>query len=129
MKLTKLQRETLFGKYNGKCAYCGCELQKGWHVDHIEPIVRSWWNGTCEKPENKRIDNCNPACASCNIMKSSESLESFRNKISGFINSLNQYSTQYKFAKRYGLVAETNIKVKFYFENIYESKTIHSFQP
>lgn len=34
------KRQIIFDKYNGKCAYCGCELQKLWHIDHIEPIVR-----------------------------------------------------------------------------------------
>jgi len=29
---------------------------------------------------------------------------------------LNEINTQYKIAKRYGLVAETGIDVKFYFE-------------
>jgi hypothetical protein len=58
----------------------------------------------------------NPACASCNIQKNSYSLEQFRTNIKQFVNSLNEYSTQYKFAKRYGLVSENNIDVKFYFE-------------
>lgn len=49
-------------------------------------------------------------------MKSSETLEAFREKIAGFINSLNLYHTQYKFAKRYGLVEETKKEVRFYFE-------------
>ncbi len=30
---TKKQRELIFNKYGGKCAYCGCELAKGWHID------------------------------------------------------------------------------------------------
>lgn len=33
-------RQAIFDKYGGRCAYCGCELQKGWHVDHIEAVVR-----------------------------------------------------------------------------------------
>lgn len=118
MKLTKIERLKVFDKYRGKCAYCGCELQKGWHVDHIEPIVRNWNEGTCEKPENHKLQNFNPSCASCNIQKSSLTMEQFRAQIKQFINSLNQYSTQYKFAKRYGLICETEIEVKFYFEKL-----------
>lgn len=118
MKLSKSEREFILGKYDGKCAYCGCELQKGWHADHIEPIVRNWTNGTCEKPENHKLENFNPSCASCNIQKSSLTLEQFRSQIKQFINSLNQYSTQYKFAKKYGLVNETQIEVIFYFEKL-----------
>ena len=116
--MTKKERELIFNKYNGKCAYCGCELQKGWHVDHIEPIVRNWLNGTCEKPENENLENYNPSCPSCNIQKSSYTLEQFRKNIKQFVSSLNQYSTQYKFIKKYGLVSENEIDVKFYFETL-----------
>lgn len=35
-------RKLIFDKYEGKCAYCGCELQKGWHVDEIEPCRRKY---------------------------------------------------------------------------------------
>jgi len=119
-------RNIIFNKYNGKCAYCGCELVKGWHVDHVEPIVRdSKWNkekgrhehtGMCRKPENETLENYNPACASCNFQKNSYTVEQFRYNIKQFVISLNQYSTQYKFAKRYGLVSETNKEVIFHFE-------------
>ena len=116
--MNKKERELIFNKYNGKCAYCGCELRKGWHVDHLEPIVRNWWNGTCEKPENENLENYNPSCASCNIQKNSYTLEQFRNNIKQFVSSLNQYSTQYKFAKKYGLISENDVEVKFYFETL-----------
>lgn len=111
-------RELVFNKYGGKCAYCGCDLTKGWHVDHIEPIVRNWVDGSCEKPENENLQNYNPSCPSCNIQKNSYTLEQFRENIKQFVNSLNQYSTQYKFAKKYGLIKETEVDVKFYFETI-----------
>lgn len=38
----KKDRQKIFDKYGGRCAYCGCELQKGWHVDEIEPVRRRW---------------------------------------------------------------------------------------
>jgi 5-methylcytosine-specific restriction endonuclease McrA len=122
----KTDRQIIFDKFGGKCAYCGCELQKGWHVDHIQPIVRDFkyskhksrfeQTGSCRNPKNENLDNYNPSCASCNIQKNSFTLEQFRNNIKQFVNSLNQYSTQYKFAKRYGLITETNVDVIFYFE-------------
>ena len=116
--MNKKTRDLVKSKYNNKCAYCGCNLQKGWHIDHLEPIVRNWKNGTCEKPENEKLENYNPSCPSCNIQKNSYTLEQFRENIKQFVNSLNQYSTQYKFAKKYGLVKETEIEVKFYFETV-----------
>lgn len=37
MAFNKLVREKVYQKYNGHCAYCGCELQyKDMQVDHIE---------------------------------------------------------------------------------------------
>lgn len=38
--MSKEERQKIFDKYGGKCAYCGCELQKGWHVDHCAPVHR-----------------------------------------------------------------------------------------
>lgn len=128
--MTKADRQKVFDKYGGKCAYCGCELQKGWHVDEIEPVRRNKiWDAVkrkwvvlkskpMEHPERMNIENQNPACASCNINKHSDSLENFRTAIKKYVESLNLYSTQYKIAKRYGLITETNIEVKFYFESL-----------
>ncbi len=151
--MKKSDRQKVYDKFGGRCAYCGNELVKGWHVDEIEPVIRNkkwvaahwgegeketsdcnkethpdkifrkWIDGKfvsagCEFPENFRVENQNPACASCNINKHSGSLEDFRKLIVGFMKHLNEVSTQYKIAKRYGLITETNIEVKFYFETI-----------
>jgi hypothetical protein len=153
--MKKSDRQKIFNKYDGHCAYCGCELEKGWHVDEIEPVRRryktvaggwaldgkvlpksewihlseddiitkglKWMDSRTipdgyDNPENLCIENQNPSCASCNINKHSDSLEGFRSLIAGFVKSLNRDSTQYKIAKRYGLIQETGIDVKFYFE-------------
>lgn len=135
--LTKKKRSIVFAKYNGRCAYCGCELQKGWHVDHLRPVGRYYEsirdeggfvirdeNGNSRKimrmeiPENNHLENMVPSCASCNINKHGLSIEGFRNLIRGFLNSLNERSTQYKFAKKYGLLEETGNPVLFYFETL-----------
>ena len=111
------EREIIFNKYNGKCAYCGCELQKGWHIDHLEPIRRGVLKGgKTMHPERNCMDNYMPSCASCNINKHSESIESFRSHIKGYMKHLNEISTQYKIAKRYGLVTENNKEIIFHFE-------------
>ena len=67
-------------------------------------------------PERLNINNQIPSCPSCNISKHSMSLEAFRKLIAGFMKHLNEISTQYKIAKRYGLVEEMGIDVMFYFE-------------
>lgn len=117
MKLTKNERMLVLLKYGGKCAYCGVELIDGkFHVDHIVPVVRNSDN-TIKHPENNVLENYNPSCPSCNIQKNSFTIEQFRENIKNFISSLNKYSTQYKFAKKYNLVKENDIEVKFYYEN------------
>lgn len=152
----KQQRELIYNKYGGLCAYCGTELQKGWHVDEIEPVRRNrkyikagwfhkvtklpkqpherasgnpdfeWKEGRyiadgCMHPERFNLDNQMPACASCNINKHSASLEEFRKLIEGFMKHLNDLNTQYKIAKRYGLVVENVKPVVFYFESVGEN--------
>lgn len=124
--MTKKDRQKIFDKFGGRCAYCGCELKAGWHVDELLPVQRNYkWNkdktryvhdGTYINPERMVLENQMPACPSCNINKHSMSLEEFRSLIAGFMKHLNEVSTQYKIAKRYGLIKETDIDVKFYFE-------------
>lgn len=46
------------------------------------------------------------------------SLEEFREAIAKFVQSLNLYNTQYKIAKRYGLLVEVEAPVTFYFERL-----------
>lgn len=123
-------RKQVFEKYHGHCAYCGCMLpEKGWHIDHVKPVRRLYedvsieskgeWKRVCVgmgKPKLDCLDNCMPSCASCNINKHGYSIEEFRKNISGYLNSLNLRMVQYKMAKKYGLVVETNQPVVFYFE-------------
>ena len=135
--MNKKERQLIFEKYGGKCAYCGCELEKGWHADHLKPIdryvelVRDEMGFVVRdenynvkrvvkigRPENDTIENMNPSCASCNINKHNMTIEEFRKQIKGFLNSLNLRSTQYKFAKKYGLIEETGKEVIFYFETL-----------
>lgn len=41
--MTKAEkRKVIFDKFGGRCAYCGCELQKGWHVDEVLPVIRKY---------------------------------------------------------------------------------------
>lgn len=66
--MKKSDRDLVFKKYNGKCAYCGCELKKGWHVDELLPVRRNG-DGTCMHPERFNIKNQMPSCPSCVIFK------------------------------------------------------------
>lgn len=121
----KLLREKLYKKFDGHCAYCGCELPTKWHIDHLKPVVRdSKWSpaqrrfvsdGKMLKSENDKFENLMPSCPSCNNYKSSLSLESFRTLLSNLKTQLNRISI-YRIAMRYEMVKETKWDGVFYFE-------------
>lgn len=126
--MNKQLREKVFMKYNGNCAYCGEALKK-FHVDHLLPVRRiSKWEdgkfkatGKMENPEFDTFDNMMPSCASCNISKSSMSLEHFREVVEDKLRQLERESN-YRMAKRYGMITENPKKIIFYFENIKEKE-------
>lgn len=136
MKLSIAERETLRMMFKGNCAYCGCELKRGWHADHIEAVYRKviwvpgsmtpdgWKHGKLKQtgelhsPENDRIDNLFPSCRTCNSSKSSYSLESWRQILSEQPRMARDYSHNYRWALKFGLVIETNVPVVFYFERL-----------
>jgi len=103
---SKQKREEVKSKFGGKCAYCGNLLDK-FHVDHKKPLLHG---GTHDD------DNLVPACPSCNAWKSAWDLEGFRKQVSEQIQRLNDYSANYKLAKRYGLIKEITTDVIFHFE-------------
>ena len=39
-RLTAAERASVWAKYDGCCAYCGCALPDRWHVDHLKPVRR-----------------------------------------------------------------------------------------
>lgn len=151
----KEDRQKIFDKFGGRCSYCGCELKKNWHCDHLEPVNRirkekkgyfinkvtkdkvdekdlpsKWWMeyerinskyvfDKMLNPERDTFENSMPSCHSCNITKSSSSLEDFRGYIQGTVEALNKNRyAAYKFAKRFGLVEEIPKEVIFYFETL-----------
>lgn len=66
-----INREEVFNKYSGKCAYSGTLLADDWQVDHLIPADE---NGI----KNDDISNLLPAQKIINHYKRSLSLEDFR---------------------------------------------------
>lgn len=64
------------------------------------------------------IDNLMPTCRICNKWKSAFDLEFFRQEISRQVERLNNYSSNYRMAKKYGLISENNKEIVFYFETL-----------
>jgi 5-methylcytosine-specific restriction endonuclease McrA len=113
---TKINRELVYRKYNGKCGYCGDDIDiKKMQVDHIIPV--KGFEARSKNVDLNNINNLMPACFGCNNWKSNHSLEGFRKELSHQIERCNQYSRNYKIGKRFGLFTENNIPIKFYFEN------------
>lgn len=124
----KEERLKILKKCNGRCAYCGEELGDKFHVDHLIPVKRIsvWENGKfkatgkMENPEMDTYENKYPACASCNIAKSSLGLEHFREVVSNKLVQLERESN-YRMAKRFGMIVEKPKKIVFYFEELKSS--------
>lgn len=119
-RLTKSEREQVRQMFGGRCAYCGEVLGERWHADHVEAVLRgvgSYWSGLpAARMQNHRIDNMMPSCPPCNISKATFSIEQWRSIIAGHVGALNRNQPTYRLAKKYGLIAETNETVTFYFE-------------
>ena len=106
--IPKKIREQVYQKYNGHCAYCGCELEyKDMQVDHVKSVF--YYNGTND------IDNLLPSCRMCNFYKSTFTLDEFRKNLETLHERLQKLFI-YRLALKYGLITEHKDKVMFYFE-------------
>lgn len=107
-KLTKAERQQVYKKCQGHCAYCGTPIEiREMQVDHIIALERG---GT------DTVDNMFPACRSCNHYKSTMDIETFRRMVERWTEVLARDSVTYRNAVRYGQVIPTPKPVKFYFE-------------
>ncbi len=106
--IPKKIREQVYQKFDGHCAYCGCELAyKDMQVDHVISVYGK--NGSND------IDNLMPACRMCNFYKSIFSLEDFRKNLESLHERLRKPFI-YRLALKYGLITEHKDKIVFYFE-------------
>jgi 5-methylcytosine-specific restriction endonuclease McrA len=122
-------RERVWKKTNGCCAYCGEDLHiKKFQIDHIicEYNWESYITNKVHIPgflehltieDLHHFDNLFASCRSCNSYKDTHPLEGFRVQIGKQIERLRN-NWNFKFAKRYGLVAETPKPIVFYFETL-----------
>jgi hypothetical protein len=60
-------------KFGGLCAYCGIQLRKSFHADHVVPHAAGGVDDIC---------NLFPACGKCNALKNALGLEEFRSMLS-----------------------------------------------
>lgn len=116
-KLTQKERRVVYDKYNGHCAYCGCEIPfKGFNVDHLHCIRNYGYTEEFTGIDVHSIDNLMPACGSCNRYKATMDLETFRKQLQKIPDRLQRDVCTYNIAIRFGMVQENREPIKFYFE-------------
>lgn len=117
-KLTKVERQTVYDKCAGHCAYCGKEITiKEMQADHVIPMEFYDAYKAIGK-DIDTIDNMFPTCRSCNNYKSTLTLEKFRIAIERWPTVLDRDSVTYRNAVRYGLVKPEPHNIVFYFEKL-----------
>lgn len=121
--MKKEEREKIYNKYNGHCAYCGKKIEyKEMQVDHIQPKFLAD-RGYISKEVIESEDNLAPACRRCNHYKRANSLETFRKYVSDIPKKLsNEYIC--KVGLDYGLVEFHPRRVEFFFEKWKENGQI-----
>jgi len=64
-----MKRDTILAKTDGRCAYCGCDLQDiQWHIEHMIPGRRGGKGG----------ENLIASCPTCNLRKRSRTPAEFK---------------------------------------------------
>lgn len=107
-KITKAERQQVYEKYGGHCAYCGKEIDiKDMQVDHMIPLRLG---GADE------MSNYMPACRRCNHYKRGNSLEGFRKMIETIPEKLERDSYIYRVGVAYENVIPKKRQIVFYFE-------------
>lgn len=120
--------------FDGHCAYCGVVLpEKGWHVDHVEAVYRKMKmvrtdepfgtykyvkTGEYFAPENDNLGNLMPSCGPCNIDKATSTIEDWRSGLERKVQVLRNNYSAWRHAERFGLVAQIESRVTFYFERV-----------
>jgi 5-methylcytosine-specific restriction endonuclease McrA len=128
--MKKADRDKVFNKYGGKCAYCGCDLDNTWQVDHA---ISKFYSFMIE--DINHISNLMPACKKCNHYKRSlcidrtdthigfrDYLKSFHKRLAKLPKNTQVKRTQQRkiymqdIADRYGITVEKPFSGIFYFE-------------
>lgn len=98
------KREKVFKKTNGKCIYCGCNLDfYDFHIEHMKPKSKINY-------DKDNLDNLFPSCIDCNLLKGNLEVNEFKEKIENLIFNDTRCRT---LGRYYNLKPK---KILFYFE-------------
>ena len=111
--ISPLVRGNVWAKYNGRCAYCGCDIElEEMQVDHFKAHMGGGGDDS--------LDNYYPACEVCNRVKSNSSIDGFKERIRhcGEIHRNRKkpiMADSDKIAIKYDLTKEDH-EIKFFYE-------------
>lgn len=115
-RFTKQEREAVYQKCNGHCAYCGKEISiKEMQIDHKIPIHMEEAYKAIGVDLNS-FENLLPACRSCNNYKDTFTVDLFRKMIEEQPKIFDRDRPTYRLAVRYRVITPTPHPVTFYFE-------------
>lgn len=107
-KLTASERQQIYEKFGGRCAYCGCEITiKDMQADHVVPLHLGGADD---------ISNLYPACRACNHYKSTYTVERFRETVERAYDTQMKCSATFRNLVRFGMIVRPRTDVKFWFE-------------
>lgn len=116
--ISKNLRKEVYDKYDGHCAYCGCELEmKDMQVDHILSVCVNHFRKEKTSEEMNEIDNLMPSCRQCNYYKDTYTIDGFRERLKTLMSRV-KLPFIYRLAEKYGMVKELEWDGEFYFEKI-----------
>jgi len=108
-----IDREAIYKKYDGHCAYCGVEIDiREMQVDHFWPQFLAYYQPDLD---NNRPWNLMPSCRKCNNFKSGMRPEVFRKQLELQVTRLRK-NAQFDRALRFGQIEITERPIVFYFE-------------
>ena len=122
--MKKIDRQKVYEKYGGHCAYCGTEIAfKDMQVDHVIPKRRAFeyeYDDVYSFHKHRdinEIDNLMPSCLICNHYKRSYIPENYR-EIMKTLHKRIEKIYIVRVAIRYGMLSLKPFDGKFYFETI-----------
>lgn len=127
--MTKKQRQEIFNKFGGLCAYTGKPLGDDWQVDHVNPAAYFRWG--INRGDMNSTDNLVPCLRRINHYKRCRDLEDWRRFIGNLHERLKKLPKNTRVQKRektkqyllsvaeaFGITIDKPFAGKFYFETI-----------
>jgi hypothetical protein len=124
----KMDRQKIFEKFGGKCAYSGTDLKDDWQIDHMEPKIIFQINGKSGQNDD---DNLFPCQRIINHYKRGLPLEYFRTWYLGGLHErlkklpknpkskkgIRRKAYLLQVAELFGITEDNPFSGVFYFEN------------